>query len=107
MAGSTLVEVSPGVWMRLWRNAKIRTKVISGLVVALLAMTGFAAVVVVDNQRLAASSSRVGNLAMLSVKIGNLLHETQRERGRTAQFISSKGTAFSAELKAQQAVADA
>jgi methyl-accepting chemotaxis protein len=45
-------------------------------------------------------------LTELSVKIGNLLHETQRERGRTAQFTSSKGTAFGAELRAQQAATD-
>ncbi len=92
--------------MGLWRNAKIRTKVVSGLVVATAGMACFAIAVVVDNQRRAAESARVGTLAELSVRIGNLLHETQRERGRTAQFTSSKGTAFGAELKAQQAATD-
>jgi methyl-accepting chemotaxis protein len=92
--------------MRLWRNAKIRTKVTSGLVVAIAGMACFALAVIVDNQQRAAESVRVGTLTQLSVKVGNLLHETQRERGRTAQFTSSKGTAFGTELKAQQAATD-
>jgi len=92
--------------MRLWRNAKIRTKVVSGLLVATAGLACFATVVIVDNQRLATESSGVATLAGLSVKIGDLLHETQRERGRTAQFTSSKGTAFGPELTAQQAVTD-
>jgi len=92
--------------MRLWRNAKIRTKVVSGLLVATAGLACFATVVIVDNQRLAAESAGVGTLAGLSVKIGDLLHETQRERGRTAQFTSSKGASFGSELTAQQAVTD-
>jgi methyl-accepting chemotaxis protein len=92
--------------MRLWRNARIRTKVMAGLVVATAGMACFAVAVIVDNERKAAESARVGTLTALSVKIGNLLHETQRERGRTAQFTSSKGTAFGTELKTQQAATD-
>jgi methyl-accepting chemotaxis protein len=95
-----------GFRMRMWRNAKIRTKVVAGLLVAVTGLVCFATVLIVDNQRQATESARVGTLAGLSVTIGDLLHETQRERGRTAQFTSSKGTAFGAELKAQQASTD-
>ena len=92
--------------MRLWRNARIRTKVMSGLLVAAAGLAYFATALIVDHQRQAAESASVGTLATLSVKVGNLLHETQRERGRTAQFTSSKGAVSGPELKTQQAATD-
>src|SRR4029453_18235735 len=54
----------------------------------------------------AAAAARVAVISTLSVKVGNLLHETQRERGRTSQFVSSKGAKFGPELRAQQALTD-
>ena len=42
----------------------------------------------------------------LSVKISNLVHEIQKERGRTAGFLGSKGTKFSEELKKQRILTD-
>jgi len=81
-------------------------KVGLGLAVALLGLAGFAVVVVTDRRTEAADAARVVAVSTLSVKLGNLLHETQRERGRTAQFTSSKGAKFGPELTAQQGVTD-
>ena len=92
--------------MALWRDAKIRTKISLALLVALLGLVGFAGVLVRDKQRDARSSARIQTLSALSIKTGDVLHETQRERGRTAQFTSSRGTRFGAELAAQQKVTD-
>ena len=92
--------------MVLWRNAKIRVKVGLGLAVALLGLAGFAVVVVTGKRTEAAEAERVVAISTLSVKLGNLLHETQRERGRTAQFTSAKGAKFGPELNAQQAATD-
>src|SRR6266516_4490936 len=92
--------------MRVWRNARVRTKVAAGLLVATLGMAAFAATMVTGRFGEANDSAQVVTLASASVKIGNLLHETQRERGRTAQFMSSRGTKFGNELHAQQAVTD-
>ena len=92
--------------MRPWRNAKIRTKIGLGLVVALLGVASLAAVLVADKRAQMTESAEVRTVAGLSVKVGNLLHETQRERGRTAQFTSARGKAFGTELTAQQAVTD-
>ena len=89
-----------------WRNAKIRVKVGLGLAVALLGLAGFAVVVVTGKRTEAAEAARVVAISTLSVKLGNLLHETQRERGRTAQFTSTKGAKFGPELTAQQHVTD-
>jgi methyl-accepting chemotaxis protein len=93
--------------VRVWRNARIRTKVGIGLSVALVGLAGFAVTNVSNKQAEASSSAQVKTLASLSVKAGNLLHETQRERGRTSQFTSSKGKKFGAELTAQRKLTDA
>ncbi|HET9517890.1 MAG TPA: methyl-accepting chemotaxis protein [Actinoplanes sp.] len=92
--------------MLLWRNAKIRSKVGLGLTLALLGLAGFAMVVVADKRTEADQAAQVADVSGLSVRLGNLLHEIQRERGRTAQFTSSKGARFGAELTAQQGVTD-
>ena len=38
----------------------------------------------------------------ISAKVSNLIHELQKERGLSAGFLSSKGSKFSSELKAQR-----
>lgn len=50
--------------------------------------------------RLQSSTAVVG-------EIGNLVHELQKERGRSAVFAGSKGSKFAAELSEQQQFADA
>jgi len=48
----------------------------------------------------------VQQLTVLSSKISNLVHETQKERGMTAGYLGSKGAKFSAELPKQHRVTD-
>src|SRR5690349_24763282 len=86
----------------LWRNAKVRVKVGLGLTFALLGLAGFAVVAVTGKRTEAAAAEHVVTVSAVSVKLGNLLHELQRERGRTAQFTSAKGAKFGPELTAQQ-----
>jgi len=47
-----------------------------------------------------------GNAAVLQ-QIGSLVHELQKERGRSAAFINSKGATFARELPAQHQASDA
>ncbi|HEY8189228.1 MAG TPA: nitrate- and nitrite sensing domain-containing protein, partial [Micavibrio sp.] len=47
--------------------------------------------------------ARLEQLTALSVKMGNLVHEQQKERAATALFIGSKGMEFRSELAAQRA----
>jgi len=93
-------------YVAFWRDAKIRVKVGLGLAFALLGLASFAVVVVTDKRTEAADAAQVVVISTLSVKLGNLLHETQRERGRTAQFTSTKGAKFGPELKVQQNATD-
>ena len=48
----------------------------------------------------------VQKLAQLSVKISNILHETQKERGLSAGFIGSKGIKFNVQLSKQRELTD-
>ncbi len=50
--------------------------------------------------------SDIQELCNLAVKFGNLVHETQKERGATAGFIGSKGAKFADKLPAQHKVTD-
>jgi methyl-accepting chemotaxis protein len=92
--------------MRIWKNARIRTKVATSLLVASLGLAWFATAHVLEVHAQATDTARLERLATVIVKVGNVLHESQRERGRTAQFMSSKGAAFGPELTAQRAETD-
>ena len=93
--------------MYLWRNARVRTKVATCLLVATLGMAAFAATVVAGKFQEANDAAGVVTLASTSIKIGDLLHEKPRERGRTAHFMSSAGRKFADELHAQHSATDA
>ena len=74
---------------------------------ALLAVGGLV-ILILGGQRILGNRSKVqqierlGDAAVLSVKIGNLVHELQKERGMTAGYLSSKGQKFAKELPLQR-----
>lgn len=76
------------------------------VLVPLLAMTFFATSAALDQRSRADEATDLQVLVQLSVRIGNLLHETQKERGATALYVSSGGEKFVQELPAQHAAMD-
>jgi methyl-accepting chemotaxis protein len=60
------------------------------------------------SERLSTSQemTRLESLVDVSVKIGALVHEMQKERGMSASFISSNGAKFAAELPQQRTKTD-
>ncbi len=84
----------------------IRAKLAVLALIPLLGMTWFAGIIALDKRAAASEATELNRLVELSVRIGNLLHETQKERGATAVFMSSGGTKFQTELPAQQATTD-
>ncbi len=78
------------------------------LIVALPALTVlyFGVTMTTEAMKNAESADRINKLAGLSVYIGNFVHETQKERGRTAGFLGSKGEKFKTELAAQREMTD-
>src|SRR5690349_18615 len=92
---------------RSWRNARVGTRVLIGLMVPTLV-----AIVLLVNQvntkrHAVGDADAATDTIQLTAAIGDVLHETQRERGRSSQFLTSKGTKFGDELKAQRSKTDA
>lgn len=50
----------------------------------------------------ASEMSDINQLVTLGTKISTLVHETQKERGRTAGFMGSRGQSFGKELEQQR-----
>ncbi|MCP4958241.1 MAG: HAMP domain-containing protein [Actinomycetia bacterium] len=69
-------------------------------------MSVFAVTGALDLRAEAAETEDLRVLVGLSVKTGNLLHETQKERGATAVFMGSGGERFGEELKQQRLSTD-
>jgi methyl-accepting chemotaxis protein len=91
---------------RTWRNARVRTKVLIGLMVSTLAAVALLANQVDRKWQAVNSANNAVESTELSAAIGDVLHEVQRERGRSSQFLTAKGARFGDELKAQRAATD-
>ncbi len=76
------------------------------VLIPILGMAFFAGSSALDERARVSEAEELTVLVELSVRIGNLLHETQKERGATALFVSSGGTRFVTELPEQQATTD-
>ena len=88
------------------KNVRVSHAFIIVAAAPILAALIIASMKIVDGARL---QSRLGDLAMLtelSVKMSDLVHEQQKERGATAVFIGSGGARFSTELQAQRLETD-
>ena len=92
--------------MRSWTNASVRAKVLSCVILPVAALTALAALRVADHVHDVRATGQLRTLTGLSVHLGDLLHETQRERGRSTQFLGAKGARFQDELTAQRAATD-
>ncbi|MEM9653325.1 MAG: nitrate- and nitrite sensing domain-containing protein [Actinomycetota bacterium] len=91
---------------RLFGRIPLRAALGVLVLVPLLAMTFFAAGAALEERSRAKEATDLQTLVELSVRIGNLLHETQKERGATALYVSSGGEKFVDELPAQHATMD-
>lgn len=85
---------------------RIRTKLLAITMVPLLGLAYLSVVRAVERGNEARSASDLRLNTDLGVAIGNLVHETQKERGMTSLFISSKGQKYGPELDRQRAETD-
>jgi methyl-accepting chemotaxis protein len=84
----------------------MRAKLSVLVLIPLIGMTLFAGSTALNRRSNANAAADLETLSQLSVHIGNLLHETQMERGATVVYLSTNGTSFQAELPVQQATTD-
>ncbi|MEM7341515.1 MAG: nitrate- and nitrite sensing domain-containing protein, partial [Actinomycetota bacterium] len=88
------------------RGLPLRVKILAMALVPMLGLVGFAAVSALDSRAAVAADADAALVMEFAVAGGNLLHETQKERGSTAVYLSSGGTRFVEELPAQHAATD-
>ena len=87
-------------------HLNIRAKVILLLIIPVVGMIAFAFHEMIDKNQLANELEAIETLSLLGVQMSNLVHETQKERGKTALFLGSQGTQFASELHTQNQATD-
>ncbi len=86
--------------------SSLRSKLILIAAIPALALLYFAGSGVFEKLSLSKEMVKLESLVDVSVKIGALAHEMQKERGMSASFISSNGAKFASELPGQRANTD-
>jgi len=87
-------------------TSSLRSKLILMAGIPALALLYFAGSGVIERQSTSKEMVKLESLVDVSVKIGALVHEMQKERGMSASFLGSKGVKFAAELPEQRAKTD-
>ncbi len=87
-------------------TSSLKLKLILMAALPALALLYFAGLGVFERQSISKEMVKLESLVDVSVKIGALVHEMQKERGMSATFIGSKGVRFATELPAQRLKTD-
>jgi methyl-accepting chemotaxis protein len=87
-------------------SLRIRVKLQMVILVPLSALIFFSAMALLDKYNVSNEMQGISRMASLSVQVGGLVHELQKERGLSAGFLASKGTKFATELPAQRQLSD-
>ena len=77
--------------MLMLSRLSIKQKLILIMLIPLIVVILLAAKLAVDSFSSSKKLQSFDKVVVLSIKIGNLVHETQKERGMTAGFLGSKG----------------
>ena len=83
-----------------------RTKLILLSAIPAFAMLYFAASTSLEKSLVTKEMMKLESMIELSVKMGEVAHELQKERGMSALFIGSKGAKFAKELPEQRVKSD-
>lgn len=84
----------------------LRARLMGFVLVPCLVMGALVLERALDRRRAAGEADELALLVQLAVTVGDLVHETQKERGSSSVFMSSGGTKFASELQAQRALTD-
>lgn len=84
----------------------LRARLLGFVLIPCLVMGALVLERALERRKAAREADELSLLVQLAVTVGDLLHETQKERGSSSVFMSSRGTKFAGELQAQRAVTD-
>jgi methyl-accepting chemotaxis protein len=90
----------------IFENLPLSRKLVLMASVLLAGMIFFAGVGILEKHRYHRTMTSYQQWVELAVQIGEFIHETQKERGLTSGFLTSKGQIFGAELGAQRGLTD-
>ncbi len=88
--------------MEYLKYISIKNKLLLNVILPTLAMVIMASFAISDHVSLKSQYDHYNTVVKLDIAISSLVHETQKERGMTAGFLSSKGKKFSQRLPSQQ-----
>tara|TARA_B100000809_G_scaffold195410_1_gene194786 strand:- start:6169 stop:8214 length:2046 start_codon:yes stop_codon:yes gene_type:complete len=89
---------------KILQNINLSGKILLMLILPLAGMIYFSVANVIEENGKSNEMETLQKAIQLSRKIGDFVHESQKERGFTAGFIGTKGGRFSAELSNQQSL---
>jgi len=92
--------------VQLFDNLKLRTRLIAIVLLPLAGFLYFAVDSILEKNSVTVEMTKLESLAHLSVRIGALAHELQKERGMTAGYLGSKGAKFASEIQVQRMETD-
>jgi methyl-accepting chemotaxis protein len=92
--------------IRTLSSASLRVKLIILLMPPLMGLVWITGADAVERRAEAGQTARLATVVQFSVRLGNLVHEMQKERGITAVFMSSHGTKLGSELDTQRRLVD-
>lgn len=85
---------------------KLRIKLLFMVAIPVVGLFYFSATGVIERYKVRTEMNGLQQLSEVEVKISALVHESQKERGMTAGFLSSNGTSFGDELGKQRTETD-
>ena len=83
-------------------NTPIATRVAAAVALPILAMLGFALLLTAGQWQFAKQTEQLNELVQFVTRVGDLVHEAQKERGMSAVFLGSGGQQLAAELPIQR-----
>jgi methyl-accepting chemotaxis protein len=92
--------------MPSFSSLSMRTKLVLIVLIPLLGLLYFSISSTLEKAAISREMGKLESLVGLSVKIGGLAHELQKERGMTAGFLGSNGVKFASELPVQRTETD-
>ncbi len=93
--------------LRLVNNISIRTKLLSVILIPIIAMIIFAEIEITNLHNETVKQDRLIELMQISVSGSQLVHELQKERGASAGFTNSQGQKFADTLLSQHKATNA
>ncbi|MDH4128502.1 MAG: methyl-accepting chemotaxis protein [Spirochaetota bacterium] len=83
----------------MFKNMKVVTKLIVMLILPILGLLYFSVNGITDKFEITKEMDTLSELVNFSIKISNFVHESQKERGRTAIYFGYKGKSDEAQAK--------